>query len=117
MRENLRELTSVEDLDRALEESNERPILLFKHSITCPISTRAMREFENFLDQADPRVGYNLIIVQTARRVSNEAAARLGVAHESPQALLVHRGREVWNTSHLYITADSLRDAIRSLRE
>lgn len=117
MRENLKELNSIEDLDTALAESKERPVLLFKHSLTCPISARAMREFEAFLDQAPPRVGYKLIIVQTAREVSNEAAARLGLRHESPQAVIVRRGREVWSTSHYDITAERLREAVRSFKE
>ena len=117
MRENLKELNSIEDLDTAIAESNKQPVLLFKHSLTCPISARAMREFESFLDQAEPSVGYKLIVVQKAREVSNEAASRLGVRHESPQAVIVRRGREVWNTSHSRITAERLREAVRSLKE
>ncbi len=117
MRENLKELNSIEDLDTAIAASSERPVLLFKHSLTCPISARAMREFEAFLDQADPRLDYKLIIIQTSREVSDETAARLGLRHESPQAMIVRGGREVWNTSHFDITAERLREAVRSFGE
>jgi bacillithiol system protein YtxJ len=116
VKENLTELQSIEDLDRALDESNERPVLLFKHSLTCPISARAFREFHSFLEEADSRVSYNLITVQTARPVSNAAAQRLRIGHESPQAILVRDGREVWNASHFAITASALEEAIRNLR-
>jgi bacillithiol system protein YtxJ len=109
----LAELHSIEDFDRAIEESSARPVLLFKHSRTCPISARALREFETHLEAADPAVSYVMITVQSDRPVSNEAAARLGVAHESPQAILVQRGRAVWNASHFDITADKLDQAIR----
>ena len=108
----LNELRSIEELNRALEESNERPVLLFKHSLTCPISARAYNEFQVYIKQADPRVSTNLITVQTARRVSDEAAARLSIEHHSPQAILVRNGREVWNASHFAITADALQNAI-----
>ena len=111
---NLQELNSIQDLDRALDESNERPVLLFKHSLTCPISTRAFREFQSYLANPDPRISYKLVTVQTSRPVSDEIAARLKLEHESPQAILVRNGRELWNASHNEITALSLSEAIRS---
>jgi bacillithiol system protein YtxJ len=112
MIKSLNELRSIEELNRALEESNNRPVLFFKHSLTCPISARAFNEFKSYLQQADPRVSTNLITVQTARSVSDEASARLSLEHHSPQAILVRNGREVWNASHFAITANALQDAI-----
>ena len=113
MPETLNELKSIEDLNRALDESNARPVLLFKHSLTCPISARAYREFQSYLEEAEPQVSYHLITVQTARSVSNEAAARLRIEHHSPQAILVRGGRGVWNASHFDITARGLADVIK----
>jgi bacillithiol system protein YtxJ len=112
--DDLEELKSIQQLDHALDESSERPVLLFKHSLTCPISARAFRELKCHLDNADPRISYKLITVQTARSVSDEAAARLRLEHESPQAILVRNGRELWNASHSEITAESLDQAIRN---
>lgn len=114
MPELLNELKSIEELNRALDESRARPVLLFKHSTTCPISARAYREFLSYLEDAEPQVSYHLITVQTARSVSNEAASRLGVEHHSPQVILVKDGRGVWNASHFDITASSLAAVIRS---
>ncbi len=112
--DDLEELMSIQQLHHALDESSERPVLLFKHSLTCPISTRAFRELQSYLDNADPRISYKLITVQTARSVSDEAAARLRLEHESPQAILVRNGRELWNASHSEITAETLDQAIRN---
>jgi bacillithiol system protein YtxJ len=109
----LKELHNIEELDKAISDSRERPVLLFKHSRTCPISARAFREFESFLERADPRISYTLVTVQTARTVSDEAASRLGIRHESPQAIIVKGGQGVWNASHFDITATALEDAIR----
>jgi bacillithiol system protein YtxJ len=89
-------------------------VIIFKHSLTCPISSRALREFQSHLSKADSRVSYNLITVQSARAVSNEVAARLGVRHESPQAILIVNGREVWNASHFDITASTIKQAIKN---
>jgi len=114
MAETLNELQSIEAFDRALDESRQRPVLFFKHSLTCPISARAYRELQSYLENAEPQVSYQLITVQTARAVSNEAASRLGVRHESPQAILVRDGREVWNASHFDITAARLEEVVKA---
>lgn len=110
----INELQSIEELNRALEASTGRLVLIFKHSLTCPISSRAYREFQAHLDEAEPQVNYHLITVQTARAVSNEAAAQLQIEHESPQAILVRDGREIWNASHFEITAAKLGEVIKS---
>jgi bacillithiol system protein YtxJ len=109
----LDELHTVEELDRALSESKLRPVLLFKHSLTCPISSRAFQQFQTYLATADPRVSYKLITIQTAREVSAAAADRLGVVHQSPQAILVKNQASVWDASHYDITSDSLDQVIR----
>jgi len=111
--ETLKELRTIQDLEEALNQSHQQPVLLFKHSMTCSISDRALAEFKSHLENPDPRIIYKLITVQTARKVSDEAAARLKVEHESPQAILVRNGRELWNASHNQITAAALQDAIQ----
>jgi len=111
--DNLEELNSIQELDEALDESQNRPVLFFKHSLTCSISTHAFGELKSYLNKADPRISYKLITVQTARSVSNEAASRLHLDHQSPQAILVRNGRELWNASHYDITASALEKAIR----
>ena len=114
MTSNIKELTNIDDLEEALKESNERPVLFFKHSTTCPISARAYREFRNHLSDADDRIGYRIVTVQTARPVSNEIAQRLNIRHETPQAILVKEGREVWNASHFSVTSTALEEAINN---
>ena len=113
--ENLEELNTINELDNAIEESHQRPVLLFKHSIYCGISERAFEQFNSYLTNADPRVSYKLIIVQTDREVSDEIATRFQIEHESPQAILIRNGREVWSESHRAITVSSLNDAIKNV--
>jgi bacillithiol system protein YtxJ len=110
----LNPLHSLEALQEALEASKSRPVLLFKHSNSCPISSRAYHQFQSYLETADPNVTYHLITVQTDRPVSNEVEARLGILHESPQAILIKDGREIWHASHSNITVSSLQAAIQN---
>jgi monothiol bacilliredoxin len=104
----LTNLSDVDELEAAIEESRERPVLVFKHSRTCGISAEALDELRTHVDRAEPGVSYKLITVQSHRRVSDEATLRFGIRHETPQVILLRDGRPVWNASHFRITATHL---------
>lgn len=101
----MKELTNMQELDQFLQENPEA--ILFKHSTTCPISTQAYDEFMKYADSSTAKP-WAIVIVQTARPVSNEIAERFGVKHESPQVLYVKNGTVAWHASHWNITQDSL---------
>ena len=101
-------LTDVSSLDAAIAESSERPVLLFKHSRFCGVSCEALDELQSHIDGAPDDVAYRMITVQTHRPVSDAVAQRLGLRHETPQAILLRDGRVVWNASHFRITANQL---------
>ena len=105
-------LSNVGELDAAIAESLERPVLLFKHSRTCGVSCEALDELRTHVERAEPGVSYKMITVQSHRRVSDEATARFGIRHETPQAILLRDGRPVWNASHFRITAGHLDTAL-----
>ena len=94
--------------DEITDRSRERTVVVFKHSLTCPISARAYEQMAEF----DGEVA--LIEVQRARELSREIESRLGVAHESPQVLVLRNGRVVWNASHFKITATAVAEAVRA---
>ena len=107
------ELTTLDDWQRLLVRSNERPTLLFKHSTTCPISARAYREFQSYLGGTpETHTDYALVKVIESRPVSNQVAQDLHVYHESPQVILIQNQVAVWSTSHGRITQRSLQDAL-----
>jgi len=112
--ENLTHLSDLDMLEAAIAESLERPVLLFKHSRTCGISMEAYDELQaHVAEHADkPPASYKVITVQSHRRLSDSAAQRFGIRHETPQAILLKDGRPVWNASHFRITAEALTRAI-----
>jgi len=105
------DLTSEADWMAALEQSHEAPVLIFKHSSACPVSGRANRQIKKLTEDGDPPV-YR-VIVQEARDVSTTIADRLGIQHETPQAILLEDGEPVFDASHYSITAESIRDVAR----
>ncbi|MBN2310974.1 MAG: phosphohistidine phosphatase SixA [Candidatus Hydrogenedentes bacterium] len=105
----MKELTSVADLDQCLAAPGARPVLLFKHSTACPVSAEAYRRllaFEGAAGDAAPDI--YLVNVIEDRPVSNAIEARLSVAHQSPQAILVKSGAAVWSASHYGITPERI---------
>ena len=102
-------LVDVQSLDAALAESRERPVLLFKHSRYCGVSCEALDELQSHIEtSAGGDTAYKMITVQTHRSVSDAVVDRLGLRHETPQAILVRDGKVVWNASHFRITASQL---------
>ena len=96
-----------QSLERLFAESKLRPILLFKHSNACGISSRAYREMEKLDD-------VNLLEVQSARELSREVASITGVRHETPQVILLKDGKAVWNASHYDVNARSVSEALQA---
>ena len=113
MRPDLKALRQLSDLDQLLDTSDRRAVLLFKHSYACGTSAAALDELIAHLEE-DQRydTDYAVVTVQTHREVSNAVAARLGVRHETPQALLIRNGRVLWSASHFRVTADAVSRAL-----
>jgi bacillithiol system protein YtxJ len=107
------EFVEVDDpamLDQLFARSADAPVVLFKHSTTCPISARAHRQMSKLDGGAVGEVA--MVVVQHARSVSDEIARRTGVRHESPQAFILRGGKAVWHASHFDITADAVERAV-----
>ncbi|MEL7061279.1 MAG: bacillithiol system redox-active protein YtxJ [Acidobacteriota bacterium] len=104
-------LESQEALDSVLDRSSGT-VVVFKHSLTCPVSSAALREFDAYLSADAATADYYLIEVQRQRDLSREVAQRTGVKHESPQALVMRDGEVAWNASHWHITQQSLTEAL-----
>ena len=101
-------ITDSKSFEELTERSKEQPIVIFKHSLTCPISAAAYEQMEQF----DGQVA--LVEVQRERALSTEIESRLGVAHESPQVIVLSKGQVAWTASHFKITAEAVADAVRN---
>ncbi|QHW34466.1 bacillithiol system redox-active protein YtxJ [Paenibacillus rhizovicinus] len=106
MTQQYKEIQSIEEWNAALEGSSSRPLVVFKHSTTCPVSANAYNEFANYLnsDAATGDADYVLVKVIESRPVSNQIAEDIAVKHESPQIILVKDKAKYWTASHWSIT-------------
>lgn len=95
-------------LENLLTDSKQKPVIVFKHSNACSISSRAYREME----KVDAQV--NILEVQSAREISRELANLTGVRHETPQVIVLRDGKAVWNASHFDVQAAAVVKAFES---
>ena len=94
-------------LENLITDSKQKPVIVFKHSNACSISSRAYREMEKL-------EGVNILEVQSAREVSRELANRTGIRHETPQVIILRDGKAVWNASHFDVKAADVMKAVES---
>ena len=107
-----KEITSSQQLGQILDESCQHQVIFFKHSTTCPTSSRAWREVQNFIKESSDEVVVGMIKVLEFRPVSNQATEKLGIKHQSPQVLLVSERKVLWHTSHQEVTQANLMKAL-----
>jgi len=99
------------DSEEALDEVLRQPrALLYKHSTRCGTSARAMLEVERFARSQGEIPVYGIDVIRQ-RGISDLAARRLGIGHESPQVVLIRDGHAMWYASHFGVTAAALATA------
>ena len=101
-------ITDENAVDELLARSQDAPVIVFKHSTTCPISSAAYRE----MSEVEENIA--LVVVQRARALSQKIAEQTGVRHESPQAIILRNGQVVWTASHWSITSEAVTAAVRA---
>ena len=108
---NWTELTDILQLMEIEAISNEKPVVIFKHSTRCSISRMALKQFERDFDLENVVDAYFLDLI-AHRDISNEIASKFGVYHESPQLILIKNGKAVYDVSHSDIDAEALKSKV-----
>ena len=101
------ELTTTDDWKAAREASFEQPVLVYKHSATCPTSAWAQRNIDAWAEDHSQWPVYR-VTVQSSRSVSDQIADDLSLRHETPQAIVVHNGEAVGDLSHNHVSSEEL---------
>ncbi len=105
-------LDNIASLDTIDQESHKQPIVLFKHSVTCGISSAAKYRLESELDELNENAKFYYLDLLSHRDISNAIASRYGVVHQSPQTIIIKKGNAIYDTSHHSINVKGINDAI-----
>ncbi len=92
-------LNDKETIDQLIDLSSEKPFLLFKYSTRCGLSLQAHEKLKEWDFKAFDLDIYFLDLIKH-RDVSNYIAEKFQVIHQSPQVLLLSKGKIVYHTSH-----------------
>lgn len=106
-------LDELPQLDEIFKLSQDTPIIIFKHSSRCAISRMALKNFENEYKLSGDAAKIYFLDILNHRDISAAIAERFGVWHESPQLLLIYKGKAVYNSSHSDISAEEVSGVVR----
>jgi len=103
-------LNEESQLDKIIEESKHQPVVIFKHSTTCSISSMAKNRLERETPAANTLFYY--LDLRAHRAISNKIAEDFKVHHESPQVLLIKNGECTYEESHNGISMQEIAEQL-----
>ena len=109
---NWKHLTSIDDLNAAIVSSENKTVVLFKHSTRCSISRMALKMFESDWDESLAEVDAHFLDLLEHRDISAAIAEKLGVSHQSPQMNVLQAGRSVHHANHSSIDAADVKEIV-----
>ena len=105
-------ISSELQLQAAIDESFEKPVVLFKHSVSCGISAGVKYSLEKDWDFRKDEISFYYLDLLSFRQISNKIADDFRVTHQSPQIILLKKGKAVYDTSHHGISVAALRNSL-----
>lgn len=109
-------LKEKNQLDELLELSKTTPVLLFKHSTRCSISTMALNRLNQGLNWS-LKCNFSYLDLLSFRILSNQIANISKVEHQSPQAILIHKNNVLYSESHGAINANEINELIKNIEQ
>ena len=101
-------LDSESQIEELKKDSFHQPVVIFKHSTRCAISSLALDRLENAGKNGDDRFTPYFLDLIRYRHISDQIAREFDVFHESPQLIMLRDGKAVYHNSHLGISYGDL---------
>lgn len=102
---NWKKLTDSTQIEEIKELSNSKPVLIFKHSTRCSVSSTSLdRLLRNWKTEDGEKVIPYFLDLIAFRNLSAQIEDTFGVPHESPQVLIIRNGKAVYDNSHFGIS-------------
>ncbi len=107
------ELNTQNQIIEINDLSASKPIIIFKHSTRCSISSAALNRFEKVYanENAAEMPVYYLDLIKF-RDISNLIAQHYQVEHQSPQTLLIQNGKCTHHASHFEIDLEDIKNSL-----
>jgi bacillithiol system protein YtxJ len=94
-------------LDEIIAGSHQKPVVIFKHSTRCSISSTALNRLERaWKEEESPAFLLDLI---SFRSISQKIAEIFEIEHQSPQVLVISNGQCIYSATHWDINMDEIK--------
>lgn len=110
---NWNQLTSIEQLNQLVVSAQTKPVLIFKHSTRCGISSMALNSFRMTWSSDNELADIYILDLLNHRDISNEIAILTGVLHQSPQVIVLSGTEVIYDASHSQIDARKVESILR----
>jgi bacillithiol system protein YtxJ len=102
---NWNKLTQADQIEEIKALSEDKPVLIFKHSTRCSISSMSLdRLIRKWKESDEEKVTPFFLDLIASREMSDLVAKEFRIPHESPQILLIKNGQVVYDNSHMSIS-------------
>jgi bacillithiol system protein YtxJ len=110
---NWNKLTQAGQLAEIKALSESTPVMIFKHSTRCSVSSMSLdRLLRNWKNGDEEKVVPYFLDLIANRELSNLVAREFGVPHESPQVLVIKNGEAIYDNSHYGISYPEIMNQI-----
>jgi len=111
---NWNKLTQLGQIDDIKALSEDVPVMIFKHSTRCSLSSMSLdRLLRNWREEDHKNVvPYHLDIIEN-RELSNQISHEFGVPHQSPQVIVLKNGVSVYDNSHFGISYPEIMEVVK----
>ncbi len=87
-------------LTEIIEKSDHGPVIIFKYSNDCNSSARLYEEFHKEMKEKRLNTPMYVVTVQTQPVLSQNIEEWFDVKHETPQILILNKGKLTYSTHH-----------------
>jgi bacillithiol system protein YtxJ len=87
-------------LSEITEASDKNQVVIFKHSKNCWSSNKLKTEFERKMEEKSFTMLVYIVTVQETPELSRKIAEMFDTQHETPQILVLEKGKVVYEAHH-----------------
>jgi bacillithiol system protein YtxJ len=107
-------IESIQMLDELVSLTQDKAVLIFKHSTRCSISMMVLTRFQNEWDLSTSNCELCFLDLIAHRDISNKIEEITGVIHQSPQVIVLRKGEVLYEESHNSISARDIKKEVNS---
>ncbi|MEO9484925.1 MAG: monothiol bacilliredoxin BrxC family protein [Ekhidna sp.] len=110
---NWKSLSTIDEFNRLVERSKEKPALVFKHRPSSPESTQAMETLKRDWSISPEDLDLYIIDVMKDKDLTETVTDMAGVINEYPQVLLFADGVTMYDESREMISVKKIKLALK----